>query len=202
MSQQVIDVVTPWIAVPEAPSPEALQAIRDLQQANTVTIQQASEAVAASVHDQIQTQVQQEIGSAVGAAVEQATHQLLLQAYPVGAFWWTADKTADPNTLFGGTWERIEGRFLWAGSTDEEGGATGGERTHTLTVDEMPRHQHNPPVAAIYNGNAAGQRTIFATNSKPWSVADVNNAVSPTGGNQPHNNMPPYLVAFCWKRTA
>lgn len=202
MSQQVIDVVTPWIAVPEAPSPEALQAIHDLQEANRLTIQQASESVAATVHDNIQTQVQQEVSAAVGTAVAQATQELLSKAYPVGAYWWTADKTADPNTLFGGTWERVEGRFLWAGSQDETAGATGGERTHTLTVGEMPSHQHYPPVAVAYNGNSAGYRTLFATNSPQWSVADVNNAVSPTGGSQPHNNMPPYLVAFCWKRTA
>lgn len=202
MSQQVIDVVTPWIAVPEAPSPEALQAIHDLQEANRLTIQQASESVAATVHDNIHSQVQQEVSTAVGTAVSQATQQLLSRAYPIGAYWWTADKTADPNSLFGGTWERVEGRFLWAGSQDETAGSTGGERTHTLTVDEMPSHQHYPPVAVTYGGNAAGQRTLFATNSAKWSEADSNNAVSPAGGSQPHNNMPPYIVAFCWKRTA
>lgn len=206
MANQVIDVVTPYIAAPGAASPEALaaisQGIEKIKTANTLTIDQASQQVAASVHDQIQTEVQQEMAASIDTAVSRAVKESLQQAYPVGAYWWTANKTADPNLLFGGTWERVEGKFLWAGSQDETEGATGGERTHTLTVDEMPSHQHYPPVAVTYGGNAAGQRTLFATNSVKWSTADSVNAVSPAGGSQPHNNMPPYIVAFCWKRTA
>ena len=44
----------------------------------------------------------------------------------------------DPATLFGGTWERIQGRFLLAASDEYEAGSSGGEATHKLTVSEMP----------------------------------------------------------------
>lgn len=49
-----------------------------------------------------------------------------------------------PSTLFGGTWERIKGKFIWGIGDGETAGVTGGEKTHTLTTDEMPSHVHAP----------------------------------------------------------
>lgn len=61
--------------------------------------------------------------------------------YPVGSVYMTFDET-DPSTLFGGTWEKVEDRFL-LGSGNEGIGTTGGNSTHTLTTNEMPNHSHN-----------------------------------------------------------
>lgn len=62
--------------------------------------------------------------------------------FPVGTILIRYDHTS-PASLYGGTWTRISGRFLYA--TGETGtiGATGGSGTHTLTVSEMPSHNHS-----------------------------------------------------------
>lgn len=63
--------------------------------------------------------------------------------YPVGAIYMSTNDV-DPSTLFGGTWERIQNRFLLAkGSNFETLGATGGATTVSLTQSQMPRHNHS-----------------------------------------------------------
>ena len=61
--------------------------------------------------------------------------------YPVGAVYMSVNDT-NPSVLFGGTWAKIEGRFLIGASSDYPVQQAGGEATHTLTVDEMPSHTH------------------------------------------------------------
>lgn len=121
--------------------------------------------------------------------------------YPVGAIYISTVDTS-PASLFGGTWERLKDRFLLAAGDTYAAGATGGEAEHTLTVNEMPEHNHD--LHASYNEIAAGSETggkILAggdSNQWLWNFARANNS----GGNAPHNNMPPYLAVYMWVRTA
>ena len=118
-------------------------------------------------------------------------------AYPVGAIYLSVTD-ADPAALFGGTWERIGGRFLLGADSTYAAGSTGGEAAHQLTTAEMPSHNH-----ALDNYNVTGGTTSFMTvqaNDKRGYSGNVNTLY--TGGNQPHNNMPPYLAVYMWKRTA
>ena len=68
---------------------------------------------------------------------------LLETVYPVGAVYMSMSNI-EPSVLFGfGTWQKIEDTFLLASGPKHTLGSTGGEETHTLTVDEMPNHGHN-----------------------------------------------------------
>lgn len=119
--------------------------------------------------------------------------------FPVGSFYISGSSTFDPNVTFGGTWAKIEDRFLLGASSTTALGSTGGEKTHTLTIDEMPKHRHNPMKLAY--GEASASPT--GLNYGSVSVGDQNfNWLAEVGGNQPHNNMPPYLAVNIWKRTA
>lgn len=118
-------------------------------------------------------------------------------AYPVGAIYLSVTD-ANPAALFGGTWERIGGRFLLGADSTYAAGSTGGEATHQITTAEMPSHNH-----ALDNHNITGGTTSFMTvqaNDKKGYSGNVNTLY--TGGNQPHNNMPPYLAVYMWRRTA
>lgn len=118
-------------------------------------------------------------------------------AYPIGAIYLSVTD-ANPAALFGGTWERIGGRFLLGADSTYAAGSAGGEATHTLTADEMPRHNHE-----IDNLNAAGSSTPFMTvQAQEKKGVGGNVQTMYAGGNQPHNNMPPYLAVYMWKRTA
>lgn len=114
--------------------------------------------------------------------------------YPVGSIYMSVNSTS-PATLFGGTWERIRDTFLLAAGDTYEAGESGGEAEHTLTVNEMPTHSHT---YMHYQSN--GSVTEY---SPSWaSQKSAAKSTSQAGGGQAHNNMPPYLAVYIWKRTA
>lgn len=118
-------------------------------------------------------------------------------AYPVGAIYLSVTDV-NPAALFGGTWERIGGRFLLGADSTYAAGSTGGEAANTLTVGEMPKHNHD-----VDNLNASGNATPFMTvqaQDKKGFGGNVKTMYA--GGNQPHNNLPPYLAVYMWRRTA
>lgn len=136
----------------------------------------------------------------IGAATVSA---MLNKVYPVGSIYISVNST-DPKTLFGGTWVQIKDRFLLAAGTTYKAGATGGEATHKLTTNEMPAHAHYMAV-----GNAGGDET-WTPNVGSWLVNDVTDnkhtwwgqiGMDEAGGGAAHNNMPPYLAVYVWKRT-
>ena len=120
----------------------------------------------------------------------------ILDAFmPVG-FVLTLYSHADPNTMYPGTtWVRITNAFLWAVDASGTIGQTGGSKTHTLTVDEIPAHSHG----SVYSQHANG------TKAQAWyTTTGTNLAYGPVanGGGKAHNNMPPYIQVSIWRRTA
>lgn len=116
-------------------------------------------------------------------------------AYPVGAIYLSVTD-ANPAALFGGTWERIGGRFLLGADAAYTAGSTGGEAEHTLTVGEIPKHNHD-----VDNLNASGNATPFMTvqaQDKRGFGGNVKTMYA--GGGKAHNNMPPYLAVYMWQR--
>ena len=118
-------------------------------------------------------------------------------AYPIGSIYLSVTD-ANPAALFGGTWERIGGRFLLGADSTYAAGSTGGEAAHTLTVDEMPRHNHE-----IDNLNAAGNSTPFMTvQAQDKKGYGGNVQTMHAGGGKAHNNLPPYLAVYMWQRVS
>lgn len=108
--------------------------------------------------------------------------------------------STSPESLFGGTWKQIKDVFLLACGNTYSNGATGGEATHKLTIQEMPNHNHSAN-GFIYN-SVDNPFTINQNGSSKLSTATDKVGVNYIGGNQSHNNMPPYLAVYMWKRTA
>ena len=106
-----------------------------------------------------------------------------------------------PAARFGGTWQidtDYTGRVLVGSGTGFTIGATGGEATHTLTIEEMPSHVHQ---LAFFEGEAGGLgAAALGRNTPPFDFA--NDRIGTSGGSQPHNNMPPYIAVNIWKRIA
>jgi len=168
--------------------------------------------------------------------------------YPVGSYYWSSNAT-NPGSIFGGTWEQIKDRFVLAAGGTYAVDATGGEASHTLSVNEMPSHSHGASSGSAgnhghsastnwtgdhahrfaggggfvgggtYGSAGAGIRvdssgyiindnTTSAGGHSHSVTVNANGAhshtisVSATGGSAAHNNMPPYIVAYCWHRTA
>lgn len=119
--------------------------------------------------------------------------------YPVGSVYISVNSSFNPNNSFGGTWVRIQDRFLLASGSTYTNGNTGGEATHTLTVDEMPSHKHDVNIGVALNlNNDKG----VVPGHVPSVQDNVHRDTDSVGGGQAHNNMPPYLVVMVWKRTA
>ena len=127
----------------------------------------------------------------------QTLDQILGLVYPVGSIYMSINNVS-PATLFGGKWVQIKGRFLLGASDVYKANTTGGEATHALTTDEMPNHQHS-----IWFPNSGGEQSAEigypeAGSSKTYYAEASKTAGA--GGGAAHNNMPPYLVVYMWRR--
>lgn len=143
------------------------------------------------------------------------TNFVLDNVYPIGSIYMNVNST-NPGTLFGGTWEQIQGKFLLGMSSSYPAGSQGGEASHTLTTEEMPSHGHNPANQSGYFGFITNSKKAFEVGDMgvqsgsgryyPYSTVafDIsrNSLTDTTGGGKSHNNMPPYLSIYIWKRTA
>jgi len=144
-------------------------------------------------------------GKEINTLVQEKIFSLV---YPVGSIYMSVN-SADPGTLFGGTWEQLEDRFLLAAGTTYTAGDTGGEETHQLTEDEMPIH--NGHLTSTASGGTIARYlntsvlTAYGSSGRGWTEVSGSEAMPASnnrGGSQPHNNMPPYLAVYMWKRTA
>lgn len=125
--------------------------------------------------------------------------------YPVGSIYMSVNNV-NPSSLIGGTWKQIKDCFLLACGDTYSNGSTGGEATHTLTIDEIPAHKHTLYANADYRADD-GSGYWGLDNIEGWAYGGEHNATNgcgtrDVGGGQPHNNMPPYLAVYCWYRVS
>ncbi len=120
--------------------------------------------------------------------------------YPVGTIY-TSNSSANPSTFMGGTWTRFGNGKVLVGVSENEVefntiGKTGGEKTHKLTQAEMPSHSHS------YTSSGAQNYVKVEPSSTFGRSADKQATTSTAGGDQPHNNLQPYVTVYYWLRTA
>lgn len=167
--------------------------------------------------------------------------------YPVGSIYMSVNAT-DPGVLFGGTWEKLENRFLVGAGDLYNVNSEGGEATHKLTENELPAFTRQVSMRKLYTENFSNDYTMFVqTGSTDYGtdeqhdfkvhiggigtdVLGTNGLSGPVvqpainyknkpgvtdaatagaarltldfGGDQAHNNMPPYLAVNMWKRVS
>lgn len=137
----------------------------------------------------------------------------------------TLDTEEKVKAIYGGTsWEKIEGRLLIGANSTYEVGTTGGSATHTLTVNEMPSHNHGGLTNTtgnhahdVYSDSAilvniggtihvgSGGGTVNASGSSHIytnTMGDHSHTITAQGGGQAFNIMPPYKAVYIWERTA
>ena len=140
--------------------------------------------------------------------------------YPIGAIYMSVDPTS-PAELFGGSWEELKDKFLIGAGNSYAVNNTGGETAVTLTSDQMPSHRHSfylygyvlpdnykASISNVYgykyNNRTDGPLLSWdygASSTSYRSIADkVKFYMYTTGGGKSHNNMPPYLAVYMWKR--
>lgn len=128
--------------------------------------------------------------------------------YPVGSIYINATNSTNPATLLGfGTWIAFGAGKVPVGidssdtdfDTAEE---TGGSKTHTLTVSELPSHTHTHTVQTgrSFSSSTGNAPVVQGSDNTVLSSAAV--TTSSTGSGSAHNNLQPYIVVYMWKRTA
>lgn len=111
--------------------------------------------------------------------------------YPVGSIYMSINNT-NPSTLFGGTWEQIKDTFLLSAGDTYTAGSTGGE----ATVQLDPTHYRHK----AWQTDRDGKQISTAFNVGTYYGIGTN--YTGANSNEYHNNMPPYLTVYMWKRTA
>lgn len=133
-------------------------------------------------------------------AVDKLNETLIDIFYPVGSIFQSTN-SKDPSTIMGGTWERIKGKVLVGVDESDTDFSTvkktGGAKTHKLTVNELASHSHYGKPKFIQHTQTPGAGAAYGY----ISDGSYENVAS-SGGDQPHNNMQPYITVYMWVRTA
>ena len=124
--------------------------------------------------------------------------RLLDAIWPVGSVYISVADTS-PEALFGGTWQRIEDRFLLAAGDSYPLGSTGGEAQHALTAAELPQHTHGYDYTGQSDVTGVTAIRVYDGDSR---LNEYKGKATSNCGGQAHNNMPPYMAVNIWKRTA
>lgn len=132
--------------------------------------------------------------------IQNIVQETLLAAHPIGSIEINVSGT-NPGTYLGGTWEAFgTGKTLVGYDTNDNDFSTientGGEKEHTLTIDEIPKHDHIVFIDQQGSGGKWGPTGTVQQSTNRYT------STGKTGNDQAHNNMPPYIVVYFWKRTA
>ena len=125
--------------------------------------------------------------------------------YAVGKPYISFTDSRNPKTILGfGTWQKLEGVTIFGASNSDSDfaiGKTGGSKSHTMTINEMPAHNHGQIITNGIGGNISGRADYVEDGSELNAYPQGCNTDS-TGGGQAFSILPPYKTAYIWVRTA
>lgn len=133
------------------------------------------------------------------------TKYIIDLVYPVGSIYISIKNTNPQTYMSGTTWVAWgSGRVPVGVNTGDSNfntvEKTGGEKTHTLTVEEMPSHNHAYTNAKYLSAQSGQANYAFGTMGSTTDL--IGESTRSTGGGQAHNNLQPYITCYMWKRTA
>lgn len=149
------------------------------------------------------------IVAAVNEIYNLVSANILEKTYPVGSVYMSFNGTS-PETLFGGTWVELGEKFPFFTAANNgsgfQAGKTGGDAEVKLTINQIPRHSHDTGIAtsAAEMPSKGLSSVALEDNGAFANRLCVLGKITPTGstgGSQAHNNMPPYIRVYAWRRT-
>lgn len=139
--------------------------------------------------------------------------------YPVGSVYISVNDT-NPGTLFGGTWSKIENRFLVGAGSSYTAGSTGGASTHRhdfrigleqfygmMVGDDLSNQgawSYEQSKYSKSSGRNSSATPVRINNDLPYSSTreQADYIRYSDGDTQTASSLPPYLSVYIWKRTA
>lgn len=129
------------------------------------------------------------------------------EIYPIGSIYLSLESDFNPNDSIGGVWIKLKNRFL-IGTGKMSIGEVGGEEEHLLTISEMPKHKHaqekhSHSMGDMWSSGSGSEEAYTMANKRKTKIRYTNPeqpSIDFEGGNQAHNNMPPYLAVNMWRR--
>ena len=120
-----------------------------------------------------------------------------------GAVLFSFNPDFSPAALYGGSWEKVTDRFLVGAGGSYTLGSTGGNATHTNTVEEMVPHYHYQRATSASPASGwYSERLVSGGTGHDQPQVDLPIMTSSTGGGQPFSILPPYLAVNIWHRVA
>lgn len=204
--EQITAEVTAKIAELVANAPEDLDTLKEIADwisahadsasAMNTQIQANAEAIAGKA-DKVHTHTKSDITDLGNILLDKQS--IIDAVYPVGSLYWSS-KSTSPATLFGGTWEQIKDKFVLAAGSTYTAGTTGGASTVTLSVSNMPSHNHTftPSGTIKMNSHSHGLnnhthsfsgRTDSSGKHKHGPSNNLYNSYRPDGGSDSGNGL-------------
>ena len=140
----------------------------------------------------------------------QGVNNVIDMIYTIGSIYLSVNNV-NPSSVFGGTWVRFgNGKTLVGVDTNDSDfnsvEKTGGEKTHTTTLNEMPTHKHTvimswaPNQSHNHSGGTYAKSFAEGANPSDGTYQSTDERIDNAGGGQPHNNLQPYITVYMWKR--
>ncbi len=143
------------------------------------------------------------VKSIIAENIQITAASILNVIYPVGSIYMSVNDI-NPSTIFKGEWEQIKDRFLLSAGDNHKNEEIVGEEAHQLVIDELPNHNHGniyvtgiPLTINSTGGSGAINLQTGAGGARPQENPLYTGGI---GKNIAHNNMPPYLTVYIWKR--